>query len=57
MSRLKPIVGNLISPFQAAFVPGRRGIDNVIIAQEFIHSIHKKKKKKAELASVFLRLI
>ncbi len=43
VSRLRPILGNLVSPFQAAFVPGRRGIDNVIIAHELIHSIHRKK--------------
>ena len=43
MSRLRPILGNLVSSFQVAFVPGRRGIDNVIIAQELIHSIHRKK--------------
>jgi hypothetical protein len=43
MSRLRPIIGNLVSPFQAAFVPGRRGIDNVIIAQELIHSFQRKK--------------
>ena len=43
MARIRPLLSNLISPFQAAFVPGRRGIDNVIIAQELIHSLHKKK--------------
>jgi hypothetical protein len=43
VSRLRPIIGNLVSPFQAAFVPGRRGLDNVIIAQELIHSIQRKK--------------
>ena len=32
VNRIRPIIGNLVSPFQVAFVPGRRGIDNVIIA-------------------------
>ncbi len=45
MSRLRPILGNRVFPFQVAFVPGRRGIDNVIIAQELIHSIHRKKSR------------
>jgi hypothetical protein len=46
VARIRPLLSNLISPFQAAFVPGRRGIDNVIIAQELIHSLHKKKGAK-----------
>jgi hypothetical protein len=49
VSRLRPIIGNLVSPFQAAFVPGRRGLDNVVIAQELIHSIHRKKGRVGQL--------
>uniref|UniRef100_A0A2N9HHK0 Reverse transcriptase domain-containing protein n=1 Tax=Fagus sylvatica TaxID=28930 RepID=A0A2N9HHK0_FAGSY len=49
VSRLRPIIGNLVSPFQAAFVPGRRGLDNVVIAQELIHSIHRKKGRMGQL--------
>jgi hypothetical protein len=29
-----------------AFIPRRRGVDNVIIAHELIHSLHKKKGRK-----------
>ena len=47
--RLRPIVGNLVSPFQAAFVPDRRGLDNVVIAQELIYSIHRKKGRLGQL--------
>ena len=43
MARLRPFLDKLISPLQTAFVPGRRGIDNAIIAQEVIHSISKKR--------------
>ena len=43
VSRIRPLLSNLISPYQTAFVPGRRGVDNVVIAQELIHTIHKKK--------------
>uniref|UniRef100_A0A2N9HIV3 CCHC-type domain-containing protein n=1 Tax=Fagus sylvatica TaxID=28930 RepID=A0A2N9HIV3_FAGSY len=46
VSRIRPLLSNLISPFQTAFIPGRRGVDNVIITQELIHSLHKKKGRK-----------
>jgi hypothetical protein len=49
VSRIRPIIGNLVSPYQAAFVPGRRGVDNAIIAQEIIHSMHKKKGRVGQL--------
>lgn len=39
------MLGKLISPLQMAFVPGRKGIDNVIIAQEIIQTLWKKKGK------------
>ena len=32
MARLRPYLDKLISPMQTAFVPGCKGIDNVIIA-------------------------
>ena len=40
---LRPYLDKLISPCQSAFIPGRKGIDNAIIAQEVIHSLSKKK--------------
>ena len=39
---IRPLLSNLVSPYQSAFVPGRRGVDNVIIAQELPHSMHRK---------------
>ena len=33
----------LVSPFQASFVKGRNITDNVVIAQEIIHSMEQKK--------------
>ena len=32
VARLRPLLDNLISPLQTAFVRGKKGIDNVIIA-------------------------
>ena len=43
VAHLRPHLEKLVSPFRSAFVPGRKGIDNAIIVQEFIHSIGRKR--------------
>ena len=43
IARIRPLLANLVSSLQIAFVPGRKGIDNVIIVQEIIHSMSKKR--------------
>ena len=43
VARLRPFLDTVVSLLQAAFVPGRRAIDNAIIAQEVIHFISKKR--------------
>lgn len=43
--RMRPLLPSLISPMQAAFLKGRRGSDNVIIAQELIYSLGKRNGK------------
>lgn len=50
IARLQPFIGNLISPLQMAFVPGRKEVDNAIIAQEIIHSRGKKRGKVGYMA-------
>ena len=50
VARIRPLLSSLISPVQAAFVPGRRGIDNVLIAQELFHALDKKKGKTGFMA-------
>uniref|UniRef100_A0A2N9FS20 CCHC-type domain-containing protein n=1 Tax=Fagus sylvatica TaxID=28930 RepID=A0A2N9FS20_FAGSY len=50
VNRIRPLLGQLVSPYQAAFVPGRRGVDNVIIAQEMIHSMSKKRGASSQFA-------
>ena len=42
--RLRPLLDTIISPLQEAFVSGRQILDNLVVAQELIHSIcvHKK---------------
>ena len=50
VGRLRTFLDKLISPVQAAFVPGKRGLDNVIIAQKLLHSIDLKKGNKYFMA-------
>ena len=35
---IRPLLSDLISPMQSAFVPRRNGLDNVIIVQEILHT-------------------
>ncbi|XP_075659051.1 uncharacterized protein LOC142628906 [Castanea sativa] len=50
LHRLRPMLNNLVSPLQTAFVPGRKGMDNMIIVQELIHSMKLKKGKQGYMA-------
>ena len=42
---LKHLMPTLVSPSQITFISGRRGTDNVIIAQELVYTIERKKGK------------
>src|SRR5947208_3133191 len=44
-NRLKDLLPDLISPFQAAYVPGRQITDNILISQEIVHSFKKKTRR------------
>ena len=46
VQRLRHLIPTLVSPLQAAFVAGRRSSDNVIIAQELIHSLKRRKERE-----------
>ena len=43
VARIHPMLSNLVSPYQTAFVPGQKGIDNAIIVQELVHTMSKMK--------------
>ncbi|CAL1379935.1 unnamed protein product [Linum trigynum] len=45
-NRLKPIMRKLVSPRQSSFIPGRQTTDNIIVLQEVLHILKKKKGKK-----------
>lgn len=44
-NRLKPMMIKLTGLTQASFIPGRSTVDNIIIAQELVHSLSKRKGK------------
>lgn len=50
VARLRPFLDKLISPMQTTFVPKRKGIDNMIISQEIIHSLGKKRGRAGYMA-------
>lgn len=49
-NRFKAVIGKIISPTQCAFVPGRQPSDNIVIAQEIIHSMRLKRGRKGFMA-------
>ena len=50
VARMRPLPTNLISPLSSAFVSSRQRVDNVIIAQELIHSMARKKGQGGVMA-------
>lgn len=49
-NRLKGNMSKLVGVNQRSFIPGRQAVDNVVLAQEKIHSMRGKKRKKRYLA-------
>ena len=43
VQRMKHLMPTLVSPSQTAFISGRKGTDNVIMAQELVYTLGKKK--------------
>lgn len=60
--RMKHLMPKLVSPSHTAFVAGRRGTDNFIVAQELLYTLEKKKGKtgymiiKIDLEKAFDRM-
>jgi len=43
---LRPILNNVIGPYQSSFLPGRGTTDNSIVFQKIVHFMRRSKKKK-----------
>jgi len=48
--RLRPILNNLIGPYQSSFQLGMETYDNSIVLQEIVHFMRNSKKKKGYVA-------
>ncbi|CAA7042518.1 unnamed protein product [Microthlaspi erraticum] len=46
VGRLKPVMTKLIGPAQSSFIRGRLSTDNIVIVQEAVHSMRRKKGKR-----------
>ncbi|XP_019087448.1 PREDICTED: uncharacterized protein LOC109127309 [Camelina sativa] len=44
--RLNRVIGGLIGPGQSSFIPGRLSIDNIVVVQDAVHSMRRKKGRK-----------
>jgi hypothetical protein len=53
-NRLKVILPHITSPCQSAFVPGRMITDNVLLAYEITHMMHRRKGSRDGLVAVKL---
>ena len=54
INRLRPILDEIISPHQSAFVPGRLITDNILLAYECTHYIQNKRRGNEGYAAVKL---
>lgn len=50
VNRLKPILCKLVAPTQCSFVPNRQISDNIIVVQEMLHTMRRKKGAKGYMA-------
>lgn len=45
-NRLQPLMATLTGPCQTSFIPGRSTVDNIIVVQEAVHTLSKRKGSK-----------
>lgn len=50
-NRLQLVMPTLTGPCQSSFIPGRLAKDNIIVAQEIVHSLRRKKGKVGRMTA------
>lgn len=55
VNRLRGVLGNLISKFENAFVPGRQIVDNIFLAHELVEFIRSRRCGRMALFAAQLR--
>lgn len=48
-NRVKRVIGDLVGGYQASFISGRQATDNIVIAQEVLHSLRSNKSKRRRM--------
>lgn len=56
VNKLRPLLQDIISPHQSAFIPGRMITDNALIAFECLHAINTSKDGRSEFCAYKLDL-
>lgn len=56
VNRLRPLLQDIISPYQSAFIPGRFITDNALIAFECLHAINSHADERSEYCAYKLDL-
>ena len=49
-SRIKKVMNKLVNQAQSSFVPGRQATDNILVAQEVVHTMRNKKGRNGFMA-------
>ncbi|XP_057246754.1 uncharacterized protein LOC130589505 [Beta vulgaris subsp. vulgaris] len=52
VNRVRPLLSDLITEYQSAFIPGRHMDDNILISHELIHVLNKHRRGNVHLAAL-----
>lgn len=47
VGRLKGVITKMVGPAQSSFIPGSQSTDNIVVVQEAVHFMRRKKRRKS----------